>query len=69
MKGITLYLEAEFEAPIMNIFTILAECQLFKDWIPMTKKSEVLGSVSHLRKMAYFRQNLLWPMSDREIFL
>lgn len=55
MKGLTLYLEAEFEAPLINLFSLLAEVQLFKSWVPMTKKSEVMGSVSHLRKMAYFR--------------
>lgn len=35
----------------------------------MTKKSEIVASVSHLRKLAYFRMGLLWPMSDREMFL
>ena len=69
MKGLTMYLEAEFEAPLINLFAVLAEVQLFKSWIPITKKSDLIGEVSHLRKLAYFRNNLPWPFSDREITL
>lgn len=67
--GITLYMEGVIKAPLMNMFAVLAEVQLFKDWIPMTKKSELLGEVSHLRKLAYIRNNLPWPFTDREIFI
>ena len=53
----------------MNMLAVLAEVQLFKDWIPMMKESEPLGEVSHLRKLAYLKNNLPWPFTDREIFI
>ncbi|CDW81454.1 protein kinase domain protein [Stylonychia lemnae] len=68
-KGLTLYLEVEFKSPLMNLFTILAEVDLFQKWIPFTAKSELKGSVSHLRKLAYLKQNFPFPMSAREVYL
>ncbi len=35
----------------------------------MVKKSDLVGEVSHLRKMAYFLINLPWPFEKREAFL
>ncbi len=37
VKSLTLYLEDVIEAPLINLFAILGEVQLFKNWIPMTK--------------------------------
>jgi hypothetical protein len=62
VKSLTLYLEDVIEAPMINLFAILGEVQLFKNWIPMTKQTDIIGEVSHLRKMAYFRMALPWPL-------
>ena len=35
----------------------------------MAKQTDIVGEVSHLRKLAYFRLALPWPFSNREIFL
>jgi len=35
----------------------------------MIKNSDLVGEVSHLRKMAYFLANLPWPFEKREVFL
>lgn len=43
--------------------------QLFKEWVPLTKQSDLVGEVSPLRKMVYFRYGLSWPFTSREIFM
>ena len=35
----------------------------------MVKQSDLVGEVSHLRKLAYFLANLPWPFEKREVFL
>ena len=47
----------------------MGEAQLFKNWLPLTKVSEIVTEVSHLRKLAYFRFNLPWPFYYRECFV
>jgi hypothetical protein len=54
---------------LINLFSILGEAQLFKEWIPLMKQSDIVAEVSHLRKLAYFRCNMPWPLSPREIYL
>lgn len=68
-KNLTLYLEGLINAPLINLFSILAEVQLFKDWIPLNKQSDIIGEVSHLKKAAYFRFGLPWPFASREILV
>ena len=65
----SLYLEGIINAPLLNLFTVLGEVELFKDWIPITKESRMMFEISHLRKMAYIKNNLPFPFSNREIFL
>ena len=69
LNQLTLYLEQVIEAPLINLFAILGEVQLFKNWVPMTKQSDIISEISHLRKLAYFKNNLPWPFHQREIFL
>ena len=35
----------------------------------MVKHSELVGEVSHLRKLAHFIANLPWPFNKREVFI
>jgi hypothetical protein len=58
---LTLYIEEVLEAPMLNLFAVLGEAQLFKNWIPMMKQSDMVAEVSYLRKLAYFRVKLPWP--------
>lgn len=64
-----MYFEKVFEAPVINLVAVLSEVALFKEWVPITKQSEILTEVSHLRKLGYFRNNLPWPFAEREVFL
>jgi hypothetical protein len=68
-KTLTLYLEGLIKAPIINVVSIFAEVQLLKEWVPLTKVSDLIGEVSHLRKAIYFKYGLSWPFTSREIFL
>jgi len=51
------------------VISIFAEVQLFKDWVPLTKVSDLIGEVSYLRKSLYFRYGVMWPFTSREIFM
>ena len=42
MKSLTFYTESVIDAPMFNMFSILAEVDLFKEWIPFMKVSELL---------------------------
>lgn len=39
VKALTLYIEALYECPMINLVSILAEVGLFKEWIPLTKNA------------------------------
>ena len=39
----SLYLEKVITAPIINVMAVLAEAQLYKEWVPTTKRSEVVA--------------------------
>lgn len=68
-NGLTIYMEGVINAPLINLFSVLAEVELFKDFVPTIQQSNLLASVSHLRKLVYFKNGLPWPFNNREIFL
>jgi hypothetical protein len=53
----------------MNIVAVGTEAQLFKEWFPMMKQSDIVYEVSLFRKLVYFRNSLPWPMKQRESYL
>lgn len=65
----SIYLEGIVNAPMINLMALLCEVDLFKEWVPLMKKANLVGEYSHLRKLAYFKVGLPWPFSDREIYL
>jgi|LauGreDrversion4_2_1035121.scaffolds.fasta_scaffold196614_2 hypothetical protein len=65
----SLYLEKVIEAPMINLMSILAEAQLYNQWVPMTRKSEVIASVSHFRKAGLFEYSLPWPLYPRSMLI
>lgn len=64
-----IYLERVIEAPLVNLMAVLAEAQLYKNWVPMTKKSELISKVSHFRQCAEFTYKLPWPFYSRSVFI
>ena len=69
MKSHTVYMEQVIDAPILHLISVLGEVELFKSWVPLTERSDLLAEVSHLRKLGYFRANLHWPLTKREMFV
>ena len=69
IRSMSLYLECVINAPMMNLFAVMGEVDLFKTWIPLTHDSKILFEVSHLRKMASIVNNLPWPFNRRESFI
>ena len=65
----SLYLERVINAPVINLMALLAEAQLYKEWVPMTSKSEVISKVSHFRQVAEFSYKLPWPLYPRSVFI
>ena len=51
-------MEGLVKAPMINVATILAEVELFKEWIPITPISEMIKELSPLRKSLYLRNEL-----------
>ena len=54
---------------MINLMAVLAEAQLYKEWVPMTSSSEVLAKVSHFRQLAEFSYKLPWPLYPRSMFI
>lgn len=69
MRSLTLYTESIIDAPLLNLLSLLAEVQLFKDWIPFMRLSDLEGEKSPFRKLAHFICKLPWPFKAREIYL
>ena len=65
----SVYCEKIIEAPIENFLSILAEAQLFKEWVPLTYKSEILHETSHFRKAGEFAVKLPWPFQNRSVYI
>ena len=65
----TLYMEKVINAPMINLMAVLAEAQLYSEWVPMTRKSVVLGKVSNFRQCAEFEYKLPWPLHPRAMFI
>ena len=54
---------------MINLMAVLAEAQLYDQWIPLTKKSVVLGKVSNFRQCAEFHYKLPWPLHPRAMYI
>jgi len=65
LRNCTLYLEKVVHASMINLLAIFAEAQLFQNWVPLNKRSEILCKVSHFRQAAEFEFKLPWPLSNR----
>ena len=68
LKTLTIYLEGIIEAPLLSQIALIAEVDLFKKWAPLTKKSNQLEEISHMRKMCYILLDFPWPFSNREVY-
>ena len=64
-KNCTLYMEKIVRAPMINLLATFAEAQLFSSWVPLNKRSEILGKVSNFRQSAEFEFKLPWPLANR----
>ena len=69
LRFISVYIEAVINAPLMHLFAVLGEVELFTSWVPITAESKIIASLTHLRKLGYFLNNFPWPMYRRETFL
>ena len=65
LKNCTLYMEKIVHAPLINLLAVFAEAQLFNQWVPLNKRSEILSKVSNFRQAAEFEFKLPWPLSNR----
>ena len=68
LSCVTTYLETEVDAPLLNILSVIAEVDMFKEWAPITPVSDVLKSLTDFKKLVYLKNELSWPFSHREIF-
>jgi len=69
LDPITVYIEGTIKAPAINLIAVMAEIDLFKEWVPDTEISEIIKEVTPLRKSIYMVNTLPWPMWRRELFI
>ena len=65
LKNCTLYMEKIVRAPLINLLAVFAEAQLFNQWVPLNRRSEILRKVTNFRQAAEFEFKLPWPLSNR----
>ena len=65
LTNCTLYMEKVVHAPLINLLALIAEAQLFNQWVPLNRRSEILSKVSNFRQAAEFEFKLPWPLSNR----
>lgn len=61
IKSITMYLEQVIDAPLLNLFALLSEIDLFKNWMPGTDSTTFIADISPFRKCAHFKSSMPWP--------
>ena len=49
LKNCTLYMEKIVRAPLINLLAVFAEAQLFNQWVPLNRRSEILSKVTNFR--------------------
>jgi len=52
-----------------DLLVVIAEIDLYVNWIPFLADAKVLVEITNYRKSVYCRAGLPWPMSDRDMFL
>ena len=68
-KPCTIFMQKIIKAPLINLMAIMAESQLYVDWVPLCKKSKVHLVKSNFRQMAEFEFQMPWPMYPRACFV
>ena len=58
LSPLTCYIEGIIDAPMLDIVTIMAEVESYKDWLPITPVSIVLKEVTPFRKLIYLQNAL-----------
>ena len=62
-------MEKLIDAPIFNVISVIAEAQVFKTWVPMNYKSEILHEISYFRKLGEFAVRVPWPFYNRSVYI
>lgn len=65
----TFFCEKKINAPIFNVLSILAEAQLYSEWIPLMYKSELNNRVCNTRFSGEFGITAPWPFYNRDVFI
>jgi len=58
--------ETEIEASFQNVIGVLLDVASYKEWMPDTKKVEVLEERSETEIIYYVATSVPWPVSDRD---
>lgn len=51
-------MEGIISAPMIDVLSIIAEVELFKEWIPITPVSDIIKELTFSRKSIYLRNDL-----------
>ena len=58
----TVFVEKTVKAPMINLISIISEVQLMKEWVPNMIRSDLIGEISHFRKLVILESKMVWPM-------
>lgn len=59
--------EMLLDQPIFPILSVCNEIDLLPDWIQVVKSVQLLKSVSTFRKLLWYKFNIPWPASNRDL--
>lgn len=55
------------EAPIFPILSLFSEIDLISSWVEVIESSTILAHPTSFTRLLWYRMNLPWPCSDRDI--
>jgi hypothetical protein len=55
------------EAPIFSILSLFSEIDLISSWVEVIEHSTMLAQPTSFTRLLWYRMNLPWPCSDRDI--
>lgn len=67
MNLISCLCEATVNAPLINVMSLFAEIDLFKDWFPNITDAYIVKPVTPIRGLYSAKQSMPWPMWPRDM--
>ena len=61
--------ELLLETPVFPVLTVCNEIDLLPEWIQVVKSVRTVATISHFRRLLWYKFNIPWPASNRDMMV